>query len=189
MRRSCGAVGVGVFEFFIFSYFQVTYLSVFFIHCLIAVAGHNSNLHQHYDLHSTRTQVTRSKMEKKYIPDPNIPILVKIEPETDATGGPGKVGEKFVHYWKKKLGENCTADDIASKIPNVDIKFKVKRLSDFDSKAGTFYVDCLLMLDWEDESLADADESPDFMEHFWPKVEILNQTPGMFCLFFVFEVL
>ena len=136
-------------------------------------------------IHSTRTQVTRSKMEKKYIPDPNIPILVKIEPETDATGGPGKVGEKFVHYWKKKLGENCTAENIASKIPDVDIKFKVKRLSDFDSKAGTFYVDCLLMLDWEDESLADADKSPDFMEHFWPKVEILNQTPGMFffCLF------
>ena len=106
------------------------------------------------------------------------PIVVRIAEETDATGGPGKVGHKFVEYWKKKLGENSTDDQIAAKIPDVDIKFKVKRLSDFCAKAGTFYVDCLLMLDWEDESLADAEKSPDFNEHFWPKVEILNQTPG-----------
>ena len=92
--------------------------------------------------------------------NPTEPIVVRIAEETDATGGPGKVGHKFVEYWQKKLGENSTDDDIAAKIPDVDIKFKVKRLSDFDAKTGTFYVDCLLMLDWEDESLADAEKSP-----------------------------
>jgi hypothetical protein len=66
----------------------------------------------------------------------------------------------------------------------VDIKFKLYRLSDFKGKEGTFYVDCILMLDWEDPSLALAatnDENgliePDFHEHFWPKPELLNKAP------------
>ena len=100
-----------------------------------------------------------------------------VETQDERLGGPGKCGRLFVQYW---MDNGCTtAAEVAKKIPDVDIKFKVKRLSDFDSKRGTFYCDALLMMDWEDESLsiATTKSSPDFFEHFWPKAEIQGKTP------------
>ena len=91
--------------------------------------------------------------------------------------------KRFTEYLEEKLGKKSEeqqklADAVATRIPDVDIKWKIKRLGEFDSKAGTFFVDGLLMLDWEDKSLELGGKSPDFMEHFWPKVEILAAIPG-----------
>lgn len=75
-------------------------------------------------------------------------------------GGCQRCGQVFVDFYNGP-------EEAAKHIPEVDIKFKVRRLSDFDSKSGTFYVDCLLMLDWEDPSLENAKnkENPDFGDH------------------------
>jgi hypothetical protein len=90
-----------------------------------------------------------------------------------AKGGIQMVGGKFIEHYK-------TPKKAAKNIPPVEVKFKVRRLSDWDSKAGTFYVDCLLMLDWEDPSLSRAtdSENPDFADHFWPQAEMEGVTPG-----------
>ena len=88
-------------------------------------------------------------------------------------GGLKCVGRKFLEYYNGP-------DNAAKNIPSVEVKFKVRRLSDFDSKSGTFYADVLLMLDWEDPSLALSDNSPDpdFNEHFWPQAEFQNASPA-----------
>ena len=87
-------------------------------------------------------------------------------------GGPGKCGKKFIRYWNSK------GKDPSEKIPHVDVKFKVYRLSTLDQKEGTFFVDFILMLDWIDESLELAAEPPDFADHFWPRGELLNLAAG-----------
>jgi len=106
------------------------------------------------------------------------------ETQDERLGGPQKCGRKFVEYWKNN---GCTDGDgkvdanaVAKQMPDVDIKYKVKRLSDFDSKTGQCFVNVLLMLDWEDKSLAIAEnqDSPDFHEHFWPKAEMQGLCPG-----------
>ena len=90
----------------------------------------------------------------------------------DRLGGPNSVGRKFLSYCKN---ENVNPLD---SIPDVDIKFKVYRISDFDGKRGTFYVDFVLMLDWLDPSLELCENNnPDFHEHYWPKPELLNLSP------------
>ena len=89
-----------------------------------------------------------------------------------AAGGCQACGEIFVDF-------HGGAKNAAKNVPCVDIKFKVRRLSDFDSKTGTFFCDTLLMLDWEDPSLARATNGePDFSQHFWPKAEMLGVTPS-----------
>jgi hypothetical protein len=98
------------------------------------------------------------------------------EPADDDSdkGGPGKCGPLFCQYWKDK-GKNPL-----EMIPDVDVKFKVYRVSDFDPLAGTFFIDFMLMLDWCDPSLglSDGKKKPDFANHFWPKAELMGQTPG-----------
>jgi hypothetical protein len=90
----------------------------------------------------------------------------------DRLGGPNSVGRKFLSYCKN---ENVNPLD---SIPDVDIKFKVYRISDFDGKRGTFYVEFVLMLDWLDPSLELCENNnPDFHEHYWPKPELLNLSP------------
>ena len=92
--------------------------------------------------------------------------------EKELLGGPGKCGLLFIKYWKD-LGKDPLAN-----MPDVDIKFKVYRLSDFDPTTGTFYIDFILMLDWADESLSlAADNVPNFEDHFWPKAELMNLAP------------
>ena len=92
----------------------------------------------------------------------------------DYKGGPQKCGLLFHKYW---VGKGKRPD---CRIPEVDVKFKVYRLSSFDQKAGTFYCDFVLMLDWIDESLSlvPDGEVPDFKNHFWPKAELMNMVPG-----------
>ena len=65
----------------------------------------------------------------------------------DHLGGPGKCGRLFLKYWRDQR------KDPMKHFPEVDIKFKVYRLSDFDQRRGTFYIDFVLMLDWVDPSL------------------------------------
>jgi hypothetical protein len=88
------------------------------------------------------------------------------------TGGPAKVGDKFMEY--------CTQHQLKPEknVPKVDVKFKIYRVSDFDQKRGTIYVEFIMMLDWNDPSLeiADDQKKPDFRQHFWPAIEILNLT-------------
>ena len=76
-------------------------------------------------------------------------------------GGCQACGKVFIDFYNGPK-------EAAKHIPEVDIKFKVRRLSDFNSKSGTFYVDCLLMLDWEDPSLENAKnkDDPDFVSTF-----------------------
>ena len=90
----------------------------------------------------------------------------------DHLGGPGKCGHLYLKYWSdKKL-------DPRTHIPDVDVKYKVYRISDFDQKRGSFYIDFVLMLDWLDPSLELADaRGANFKEHFWPKAELMNMTP------------
>ena len=110
-------------------------------------------------------------------------LTVTVEDSADERlGGPQKVGRKFVEYFRSsdRGTEQCkNNDEIARHIPNVDVKFKIYRLSDFDQVAGTVFVTFVLMLDWEDPtlSLVTNGEEPDFYEHFWPKVELLGLTP------------
>ena len=90
----------------------------------------------------------------------------------DHLGGPGKCGHLYLKYWSdKKL-------DPRKHVPDVDVKYKVYRISDFDQKRGSFYIDFVLMLDWLDPSLELADgRGANFKEHFWPKAELMNMTP------------
>ena len=106
--------------------------------------------------------------------------VMKIEETMDERlGGPQKCGRLWVEYWRTR---GLTPTQSMDKIPNVDVKFKVYRISDFDGKRGTFYVEFVLMLDWVDPSLELAKKDrdgvgiPDFHEHFWPKPELLNLT-------------
>ena len=73
-------------------------------------------------------------------------------------GGCQRCGQLFIDFFNGP-------EEAAKHIPEVDVKFKVRRLSDFNSRNGSFYVDCLLMLDWEDPSLANAKnkDNPDFV--------------------------
>ena len=56
---------------------------------------------------------------------------------------------------------------------------KFTGLAASDQKEGTFYCDFMLMMDWVDESLSlvAPNEVPDFRNHFWPKVELMNMCP------------
>ena len=78
--------------------------------------------------------------------------------QSEATGGPQKCGGVFLKYFNGP-------EEAAKNIPEVQVLFKVRRLSDFDSKRGSFYADFLLMLDWEDPSLEIAEDKaqPDFV--------------------------
>ena len=92
--------------------------------------------------------------------------------DEECLGGPGKCGPLFVEYWTSK------GKDPSTKIPAVDVKFKVYRVSDFDQKRGTFYIDFVVMLDWMDESLELVEDGiPNFANHFYPKFELLHLTP------------
>ena len=105
-------------------------------------------------------------------------LLPHLVPEAKMNeGGPGKCGRLFCKYWVEHKPE---AKVPSTKIPDVDVKFKIYRLGCFDQKEGTFYCDFVLMLDWVDESLSLVAEGevPDFKNHFWPKVELMNMIPG-----------
>ena len=96
------------------------------------------------------------------------------EPEESQIGGPGKCGLLFYKYWFEHKQR-----DPSTKIPDVQVKFKIYRLSCFDQKEGTFFCDFILMLDWEDQSLSISEKNPpDFHDHFWPKCEVMNMAPG-----------
>ena len=92
-------------------------------------------------------------------------------------GGPNKIGSIFRKFYEdmdEKPHDN---------IPEVEVKFKVYRVSDFDMKRSTFYCEVIVMLDWEDPSLEahtkegyPGGKNVDFRYHFWPKLELLNQT-------------
>jgi hypothetical protein len=108
---------------------------------------------------------------------------VKVEhAEDEREGGPNKCGRKFVEYWmspERGADQVTEIEKLGSKVPQVDVAFKIYRVSDFDPTAGTLFVSFVLMLDWEDKSLSIAGnpKSPDFHEHFWPKPELLGLTP------------
>ena len=64
------------------------------------------------------------------------------------------------------------------RIPDVDVKFKIYRLSRFDKRRGLslrFYAHD--GLGQESLSLIAKSEVPDFRNHFWPKVELMNMCP------------
>ena len=88
------------------------------------------------------------------------------------SSGVGCAGPLFLQYCK----DNNL--DPAVQIPKVDVKFKLHRISDFDQKKGCFCATFVLMLDWNDPSIALSDniKKPDFKLHFWPKVEIIQTT-------------
>ena len=87
-------------------------------------------------------------------------------------GGPGAVGTLFVKHCKR------TRQKIEHCIPKVDIKIKAYKICELDGRRGTFFAEFVLMMDWSDPSLALAAnrKKPDFTQHFWPAVEILNLT-------------
>ena len=103
-------------------------------------------------------------------------------------------GPLFVQYWNGKK-------QVPTKnFPAVQVKFKIYNIRHLNDVEGSVDVDFVLMLDWEDESLAmlenhdskDSDgehtdgekngDAPEVVEdddfipknHFWPRVEILN---------------
>ncbi len=93
-----------------------------------------------------------------------------VDDESDV-GGPGKCGHLFREFYETK------GIDPKTMIPDVDVKFKVYRVSDFDPLSSTFFVDFTLMLDWCDPSLemAAGEKLPNFANHFWPKCELMGQ--------------
>ena len=88
------------------------------------------------------------------------------------SSGVGCAGALFLKY--------CEDNNLdpAAQIPKVDVKFKLHRISDFDQKKGCFCATFVLMLDWNDPSIALSHniKKPDFTLHFWPKVEIIQTT-------------
>ena len=70
------------------------------------------------------------------------------ETDDERLGGPQKCGRKFMEYWRHpdRCAAQCkTNDEVAKHIPDVDVKFKVYRLSDFDQVGGTIFVSFVLM--------------------------------------------
>ena len=128
---------------------------------------------------------TIERSEAEVVLSPRIDRVIVEDSADERQGGPNKCGRKWVEYWKMK---GTSAIDSVKFLPEVDVKFKVYRLSDFDGKAGTFYVETVLMLDWVDPSLEIAGDTadPDFHEHFWPKVR-QSLFFSFFPFFFIFS--